>query len=435
MGVFALIYFGHKSMETNFINEKIRASRFVAEPIRTAIYEDMIEERADLVRHMLDDATMAQGRDSIFIVRNNGVEAAFRDMKTINEVIKVYGKVRPEWLVNHANEPHNVAAGIHAPEFKEAFERFRKDWSAEPTHYIEKGEGGNFFVYLQPIEPGFKCKTCHAGDGARGVLVIRMPLDQMYASLIKSLFLWTFAGIAGVAGGCTLLFIIIKRNVTDPLHRNAEMIKTIARDNGSFTKRFDVDAAWCEEIDEVGTALNKLFTNAEKREEESKRLLEAAQRDSGNLQAMLDALPEMVSIHDVDKRALKVNKALATSLNTTPQALIGKRCHEIFYNHKVSHKDCPHTKAVSARENVVNEYSDMLVSGMCKVQSIPIINAYGETTAVVHVLRDVIVEKVLSEQHIYEEKHAYMDKLVAGLAPEVNKPPISVIGFGQLSPD
>jgi len=168
LGAGVSIYFGMKMKETDILDEKLRASRLAAEPVMTAIYEDMIEERADLVRHMLRDMDKAQGLGSIFIVRSNGVEEAFRDMKTINEVIKVHGKARPEWTANHVNEARNVAVGIYAPEFKVALERYRRDWAVGPVNYIDRAGTTPFFVYLQPIETRLKCKpvTLATAQGA-----------------------------------------------------------------------------------------------------------------------------------------------------------------------------------------------------------------------------------------------------------------------------
>lgn len=432
LGVGASVYFGYKTMESNIIDEKLRASRFVAEPVMTAIYEDMLEERADLVRHMLDDAARAQGRGRIFIVRSNGVEEAFRDMKTINEVIKVYGRIRPEWVTNHANDARNVASGIYTPEFKEAFERYRRDWGAGPVNYIEKSEGAPFFVYLQPIEARLKCKTCHAGDGARGVLVIRMPLDQMYAALSKSTSQWVFVGFMGMVAGGVLLSLMIKRLITGPIRRNVETMKAFAEGRRGLDERLEVDAASEGEIGQIGAAFNGLLDTAQRREGESRRLLETATRDADILQTTLDALPEMISIHDLDKKTLKVNKALANRLKTTKAALIGKRCHDIFYNHKAPHEGCPFEKAVSTRETVCCEFSDMLISGTYRVMTIPVVNESGEVRAIVHVVKETTVEKLLRDQFVHDEKIACVDKLVAGIVHELNNPLMGIMGFAQL---
>lgn len=432
LGLGASVYFGYKLIEANLINEKLKASILIAEPVMTAVYEDMIEGRADLVRHMLDDTAKAQGRGSIFIVRSNGVEEAFRDMKTVNEVIKVYGKLRPEWVASHANDARNVASGTNTPEFKEAFERYRMDWGAGPVNYIEKSEGPPFFVYLQSIDTRLKCKACHTGDGARGVLVIRMPLESMYAALSRSMNQWVFASLIGVFVVCSLLLLMIKRLITGPLRRNIEGCKAFVEGRRGLSERLENDAASEGEIGEFGAAFNKMLDIVQRRERENSQQLDTVSRDSGILQAALDVLPDMISIHDIDKKALKVNKALANRLKTTQAALIGKRCHDIYYNCKAPHNGCPHEKAASTGKIVSNESSDMLISRQCSLLTIPVANESGKLMVIVHVVKDMTVEKLLCEQLIEKEKLSSVKKLVNGIAHELNNPLMAIIGFAQL---
>src|SRR3970282_2838941 len=93
------------------LEEKLRASRIMAQPILTAIYEDMLEERADMARHLINSIGKSASINSVYIVRSNGVEEAFRDMKTINAVKEEFGEIRPEWLRDHPEDKENIARG------------------------------------------------------------------------------------------------------------------------------------------------------------------------------------------------------------------------------------------------------------------------------------------------------------------------------------
>lgn len=428
LGAGVAIYFGVKMKEADLLDEKLQASRLVAEPVLTAIYEDMIEERADLVRYMLRDLGTAHGLGSISIVRSNGVEEAFRDMKTINEVIKVRGTARPEWLAGHVNEARNVAAGVYSPEFKAALERYRRDWGAGPVNYIERADGTPYFVYLQPIETRFKCKTCHAGDGARGVLVIRMPLEQMYASLAKESARWIFAGIMGTFISGVFLSVVMRKTVTGPIDRNLKAIKaTVVGGPGG---RLETGSG--DDIGGMFAAFNEMLDTVNRRGDEKMRLLETAASDRETLQWAFDAMQEMISIHDMDGKAFKVNKALAARLKTTPEALAGKSCHEIFFDRKGPHAGCPHEKTVLTAAAASGEFTDMALDGAYQVTTLPVLNASGAMIAVIHVARNLTADKLLRDQLIQAAKLSCVGRLAGGIAHELNNPLMGIMGFAQL---
>ena len=243
VGVIISIYWELKNRERELLEEKLRASRVMAQPILSAIYEDMIEERADMARHLINSLSRGEGIDSLYIVRSNGVEEAFKDLKTIEEVKKEFGEVRPEWLTDHQDVKENVARGVYTQEFRRALESFRNDWKRGAINYIDKTDPDNpVFTYLQPIEKKSKCNTCHAVEGARGILVIRTSLADMYGILAKGRNEWIISGILAISIGGALLSLLIKRSITGPIQRNVEVIKRIAEGRGDMSERVEVTA-------------------------------------------------------------------------------------------------------------------------------------------------------------------------------------------------
>src|SRR4030042_4872605 len=79
IGIIISIVWEVKNKERELLDEKLRASRFMAQPVLTAIYEDMLEERADMARHLVSSLSRGEGIESLYIVRSNGAEEAFRD--------------------------------------------------------------------------------------------------------------------------------------------------------------------------------------------------------------------------------------------------------------------------------------------------------------------------------------------------------------------
>src|SRR4030067_3623688 len=111
VGVILSIFWELRNKERELLDEKLRASRIMAQPILTAIYKDMLEEKADMAIHLINSIGKSASINSVYIVRSNGVEEAFRDMKTINAVREEAGEVKPEWTTDHLDEKVNKHRG------------------------------------------------------------------------------------------------------------------------------------------------------------------------------------------------------------------------------------------------------------------------------------------------------------------------------------
>ena len=434
VGVIISIYWELKNRERELLEEKLRASRFMAQPIMSAIYEDMIEERADMARHLVNSLSKGEGIDSLYIVRSNGVEEAFKDLKTIEEVKKEFGEVRPEWLTDHQNVKENVAKGVYTQEFRRALESFRGDWKRGAINYIDKTDADNLiFTYLQPIEKKSKCNTCHATEGARGILVIRTSLADMYGILAKGRNEWIISGILAISIGAALLSLLIKRSITGPIQKNVEVIKRIAEGRGDMSERVEVTAE--NEVGYLAAAFNNMLDTLEKRAEENEKLFELVTKSKEEWVATFDAIQDLISIHDKDYRILKINKALARKFNSQPEDLIGSRCFELLYNCTAPKCNCPHTRTLKTGAIADAEVDDMVFEGTYKVTTFPVYNDAGEVWASVHVARDITQEKMLREQLLHAEKLSSVGKLVAGIAHELNNPLMGIMGFSQILMD
>jgi len=433
VGVVLSIFWEIRNKERELLDEKLRASRVMAQPILTAIYEDMLEERADMARHLINSISKSAGINSVYIVRSNGTEEAFRDMKTINAVKEEFGEIKPEWTTDHPDEKFNKARGVDNPQFRQAYEGFKKDWSKGEVYYIDNGGGEQLFTYLLPIEKKAKCKTCHASEDARGILVIRTSLSDMYAILKSGRNQWILSGIFAISIGGVLLSLLIKRSITGPIKKNVEVIKRIADGKAEISERIKVHEP--NEIGYLASAFNNMLDSLEKRAEENKKLFELVIKSKEEWVATFDAIQDLISIHDADYRILKINKALARKFNSTPEELIGKKCYELLYCRHESKLSCPHSRTLATGEIADAEVDDMVFEGTYKVTTFPVFNNEGRVWASVHVSRDITQEKMLREQLLHAEKLSSLGKLVAGIAHELNNPLMGIMGFSQILMD
>ena len=433
VGVILSIFWELRNKERELLDEKLRASRIMAQPILTAIYEDMLEERADMARHLINSIGKSASINSVYIVRSNGVEEAFRDMKTINAVKEEFGELKPEWTTDHLDEKVNKARGVDTAQFRQAFEDFRKNWNGGEVSYIDDSGGEQLFTYLLPIEKKAKCKTCHASEDARGILVIRTSLTDMYEILRSGRNQWILSGILAISIGGVLLSLLIKRSITGPIKKNVEVIKRIADGKAEISERIKVQEQ--NEIGYLASAFNSMLDSLEKRAEENKKLFELVIKSKEEWVATFDAIQDLISIHDADYRILKINKALARKFNSTPEELIGKRCYELLYcRHEPKHM-CPHSRTLATGEIADAEVDDMVFEGAYKVTTFPVFNNEGRVWASVHVSRDITHEKMLREQLLHAEKLSSLGKLVAGIAHELNNPLMGIMGFSQILMD
>ena len=433
VGVVISIYWEIRNKERELLDEKLRASPVMSQPILTAIYEDMLEERADLARHLVKSISKTHGIESVFIVRSNGVEEAFKDFKTITAVEREFGETRTEWLSDHPDEQYNVARGVGTPQFKEAFAKFSRDWQSGDTYYIDRTGSQPLLTYLQPIERKPKCKSCHTSEGARGILVIRTSLADMYDALAKGRNQWILSGFFAISIGGILLSLLIQKSITGPIRRNVEVIKRIADGKAGINERIRVDAQ--DEIGYLANAFNSMLDSLEKRAEENTKLFALVIKSKEEWVATFDAIQDLISIHDSEYRIIKINKALARKFNSTPEELIGRKCYDLLYCRKDAKDICPHAKTMATGEIGCVELEDMVFEGSYSLTTFPVFNDEGKVWASVHVARDITQEKLLREQLLHSEKLSSLGKLVAGIAHELNNPLMGIMGFSQILMD
>ncbi len=248
IGFGILVFLVIKEEEKSLLRERLNASELMAQPILHTIYKDMLDERADMPRFLINGLKTIKGVERVQIIRGNGVEEAFADFKTLNDVKKEFGELKHEWIEDHPNKLNNVAKGIHNPDFKRVMQRFNEG-GKDAAYYIEKEGDKSIFTYIVPIVARPKCSGCHANkEAARGALMISTSLDEMYAILSSTRNKWIVYGLVTVGAMTVLLGLLVSAVITRPVEKTVVMLKAIAEGKGDFTKRLDVVSD-----DEVGT--------------------------------------------------------------------------------------------------------------------------------------------------------------------------------------
>jgi methyl-accepting chemotaxis protein len=332
LGLALLVFFVVKEEEKSLLRERMRASELMAQPILHTIYKDMLDERADMPRFLIEGLKTIKEVERVQIIRSNGVEEAFQDHKTLNAVKKEYGEIKPEWLVDHVNNLNNMAKGTQKPEFKKALAAFnagRKD----AVYYIEKDGGRNLFTYLVPIVARPKCSSCHArAEAARGVLMISTSLDEMYGIIASSRNRWILYGVGTVGAMTVLLGLLVSGVITRPVDRTVAMLKSIAEGKGDLTKRLDIASG--DEIGMLGKWFNKfvegmqymvkdIFGISRDISAASKEIEASSQEIIGSVRKQLKAVDDTsLSVKEMDA-SIKTVAEQAEALNASSKDVSG----------------------------------------------------------------------------------------------------------------
>lgn len=138
--------------------------------------------------------------------------------------------------------------------------------------------------------------------------------------------------------------------------------------------------------------------------------IESAKRE---WEKTFDAISDFITIHNKDYTIIRVNKATAERFNTTPQAMIGKKCYELFHCTTEPHPLCPHKKTVEAGEPASAELDDPYLEGIFLATTYPLINDKGKLYATVHIMKDITELKKV-DQKVKDE--AEINKVVLTVA-------------------
>lgn len=288
------------------IKEKEIASHMLAEPILKTIYKDMLDERADMVRHLVDDMNQMSNVESVQIIRGNGKEAAFQDWKTLRAVEEEFGELLPEWTAGHKDEAVNVAEGVDNDSYKEAmkyFEALRAEGIKEigiGMGYEEDRGGRKFFTYVMPINKRAKCKACHIGEQSRGVLMITTSLDDMYNGLADSRTQWMAIGFVSMVTVSLLLFFLVREFITKPVIMTSSILKEIAEGRGDLTKKISISSQ-----DEVGHMAGYFNTFVEGLRELIKGFISTSQEISASASEINKATKEIKSSAHAQLQAIE----------------------------------------------------------------------------------------------------------------------------------
>lgn len=207
---------------------------------------------------------------------------------------------------------------------------------------------------------------------------------------------------------------------TVPLIAKDKVIGLIAVDN-LFSKRSITD----EDI-----RFLTAFANQAASAIENAQLFEKVTKAEAELRNIFDSITDMVFFLDTDFIIRKVNKTVLEKLKTKTDALIGKRCYEVFPCSGPK-PGCPHLETLKTKKPAVQEIEDSVLGGIFHVSTSPFFDPASEVIGTIHILRDITEQKKMRERLLYSEKMAALGEMAAKIAHEIRNPLVSIGGFAR----
>jgi PAS domain S-box-containing protein len=123
-----------------------------------------------------------------------------------------------------------------------------------------------------------------------------------------------------------------------------------------------------------------------------------------NWQATFDAVQDLIMLLDKDYRIIRVNSAVGSFLQLSPEKIVGEYCYKLMHGTDVPAEICPLAtlKQTGKRAQVELYFPQRKLWFWVSVD--PIFNKQGNLSGVVHILRDITAYKEAQDLLIQEKK-------------------------------
>jgi len=182
-----------------------------------------------------------------------------------------------------------------------------------------------------------------------------------------------------------------------------------------------------------------LARNVTERRKVEKELSESHEKNIASaslLNAILDAIPDIIGIQNNDHEVIRYNKAGYDFLHLTPDEVSGKKCYSLIGRamrcDTCSTADCYLSKKTELHQQFFPEYNIWF-----DMRSYPILNEKGEIQYVIEHLRDISdIKGIEHELTRSKEKAQESDRLksafLANISHEIRTPMNGILGFAEL---
>ena len=152
-------------------------------------------------------------------------------------------------------------------------------------------------------------------------------------------------------------------------------------------------------------------------------------------ESSFNAIEDLVTIQDKDMRILRANRAAAAYVGVGVEYLVGKYCYEIFQGKSAACDNCPELITIRDGQHHTGIVRHEHNNRMFLISTSAIHDEHGEIKKIVHVAKDITLQKELEEELFQARKMEAIGTLAGGIAHDFNNILTSVLGYAELLRD
>ncbi|UKL14514.1 hybrid sensor histidine kinase/response regulator [Dissulfurimicrobium hydrothermale] len=190
-------------------------------------------------------------------------------------------------------------------------------------------------------------------------------------------------------------------------------------------------------LDELAMDISFAMEVAEKETERRKAedaLKESEARYRGlsdQFSALLDAIPDNLTLQAPDLTVLWSNKGAANSLGKKPEELVGRHCYELWHQRTMPCEICPVQQSFTTGLPFM-EIVTTPDGRIWELRGVPI-KKDGKVTHVIELGKDITEKIRLEKQLLHAQKMETVGTLAGGVAHDFNNILTAIIGYGQVA--
>ena len=120
-----------------------------------------------------------------------------------------------------------------------------------------------------------------------------------------------------------------------------------------------------------------------------------------------DILTDMISLHDLDFKIVRANKAFLAAFKARPEDLLGRHCYEVLHGTKQPHSNCPFVQTLDRNSTTTSELFEPLLNSSLEITTYPILSdrENQKVEGVIHFIRNINERKEFQEDLVlYNEQ-------------------------------